>query len=435
MLAGNDAYFPLSGYWLSTLGDAARNVATSVATDSQNNSYVIGLTTPATNGKALLLVKYDTAGAIQWQRTLSGTADDEGAFVTVDSSDNVYIVGRTFSQGVGTASCLIAKYDTAGAIQWQRTLGGTVVDYGNGVATDSSGNVYMAAESASQASGYWQSLLVKYNSAGTIQWQRSLNANSDDFGKSVAIDSSGSVYLLGYTIGTTGSYELLIAKYNSAGTIQWQKTLAGASNEFLYSLAVDSNDNIYAAGATRSEGAGSYSCLLVKYNSAGTLQWQKILYGTGNDQYRGVAVDSNDNIYASGISSSTTGGDFDYIIAKYDASGTLQYQRILGGAGNSFGDAITIDSADNIYVTGYTQSTGEGTQDILLAKLPIDGSLTGTYVLDGVNIVYAASSLTDSASTLTDSTSSLTAATSTLTSATSTLTSASISLIQHAVNI
>ena len=163
--------------------------------------------------------------------------------------------------------------------------------------------------------------------------------------------------------------------------------------------------------------------------------WLSTLGGGSNEAGNSVAIDSLGNLYVFGYTNSTGAGGNDFLLAKYNSSGTIQWQRVLGGAGSEYGYSVAIDSAGNVYVFGYTNSTGAGGNDFLLAKLPNDGSLTGTYVLDGVDMVYATSTLTGATSTLTASTSTLTAATSTLTAATSTLTDASASLTEHLVEI
>ena len=215
----------------------------------------------------------------------------------------------------------------------------------------------------------------------------------------------------------------------------WMATLGGASADVGYSIAIDSSDNVYVFGYAFSTGAGSADVLLAKYNSSGTIQWQRVLGGAGYDAARSVAIDSSDNLYVLGYTTSTGAGSADFLVAKYNSSGTVQWQRVLGGSNGDYGQSVAIDSFGDVYVLGYSGSTGAGGNDLLLAKLPNDGSLTGTYELDGVNIVYAASTLTAATSTLTASTSSLTAATSTLTAATSTLTASTSTLTEHFVGI
>ena len=424
------------GYWISTLGGGTSEYGNSVATDSAGNSYVFGYTDSTGAGSNdFLLAKHDPAGAVQWQRTFGGAGSDKGFSVAIDSSDNVYAFGQTLSAGAGVTDFLLAKYNSAGTIQWQRTLGGSGYDLGFSVAIDSSDNVYVLGQERSTSAAY-AFLLAKYNSSGAIQWQRVLGGTGTDSGRSVAIDSSDNVYVLGYQDSAgAGLDDFLIAKYNSSGVIQWQRVFGGSGNEQGYSVAIDSSDNVYVLGYTSSTGAGSNDFLLAKYNSSGTIQWQRVLGGASSEIGYSVAIDSSDNVYALGQTNSTGAGDYDFLLAKYDSSGAVQWQRTLGGASEDIGNSIAIDSSDNLYVFGTGRTTNLGFRAFLLAKLPNDGSLTGTYVLDSLNIVYAASSLTGATSTLTAATSSLTDASASLTSATSTLTDASASLTSYLVEI
>jgi len=422
-------------YWIATLGGASNDTGYGAITDSAGNAYTVGLTLSSGAGSGdLLLAKYDTQGAVQWQRTLGGTGFDQGFSVAIDSSDNVYAVGETDPGAGGRRDFLIAKYNSSGTIQWQRTLGGSTDESALSVAIDSSDNVYVIG--ASDLGGFSTLYLAKYNSSGNIQWQRTLSGSSNDEGFSVAIDSSDNVYVSGQTRSEgAGFTDFLVAKYNSSGTIQWQRILGGSSSEFTGFVAIDSSDNVYLLGYTFSAGAGSTDFLIAKYNSSGTIQWQRILGGSAREESKSIAIDSLDNIYLLGETPSEGEGGTDFLIAKYNSSGTIQWQRILGGSSNDKGYSVAIDSLDDVYILGGTFSTGEGGNDFLVAKIPNDGSLTGTYELDGVNIVYAASTLTAATSTFTAATSTLTSASASLTAATSTLTDSSASLTSHIVGL
>jgi hypothetical protein len=153
--------------------------------------------------------------------------------------------------------------------------------------------------------------------------------------------------------------------------------------------------------------------------------------GSGGYPYS-IATDSSGNAYICGVNVT---GTYSFQIAKYDTSGTIQWQRTLGGSGNDTGNGIFVDSSGNVYVTGYTNGAGAGGYDVLIAKLPGDGSKTGTYTVGGASITYAASSLTSATSTLTAATSTLTDAASTLTSSTTTLTSATSTLTSSVTTI
>ena len=414
-------------YWIATLGGASSDTGQAVAVDAAKNIYVCGLNQSQTAGgqAAPTIAKYDASGVIQWQRRLGGAAFETFYGVAIDSSANVYACGSISSQGAGANDVLIAKYSSAGSLQWQRSLGGSNADNGYGIAVDSSDNIYVCGTNFAQA------LICKYNSSGTIQWQRGLDGASSDQFNGIALDSSNNVYVCGTTNSQgAGDRDLLLAKYNSSGTIQWQRLLGGSGDDRGNSVAVDASGNVYVCGTTDSQGAGGNDGLIAKYNSSGTLQWQRSLGGASTDQCGSIAVDGAGDIYICGI---TVSGYGRMLIAKYDSTGSLQWQRRLGGSSssNSFGNGITIDASGNVGICGYTNAQGAGDDDFLIAKLPPDGSLTGTYgslVYESVSLTDSARTLTAATSTLSDSVISLTDAARTLTDAATTLTSTTTDL-------
>ena len=418
--------------WIATLGGTGYDYGQGIALDSSGNVYVGGTSTGLGNDD-FLITKYNNLGVIQWQRILRDTSgSDNGRAIAVDSSGNSYITGVT--QVGGTNDVMLFKYDTNGTLQWQNRLGkssgggGFAGDFGQGIAVDSSANVYVAGYTDSQGAGGNDALIVKYNSSGAVQWQRSLGGTGNtDQAYAIALDSSANVYIAGNTntSGGFGATDILTAKYDTNGNIQWQRRLGGSSFDNGRSIAVDGSGNVYvAADSTSSGGFGAYDVIVVKYNTSGTLQWQR-RFGTATGDFNyGIAVDSTGSCYVSGVFYTTRNIVF---VAKYDTSGTLQWQRSLSSAGEQEPYAITVDGSGNYYIAGYTTLTDPGgLYNVLIAKLPTDGSLTGTYGA----WTYAASSLTDAASSLSDNTPTLTDAartldlnTTTLTSSTSTLTS------------
>jgi len=404
-------------FWIGLLGGADGDYGRSVAVDSNGNVYLCGQSY-ASGSYDIQIAKYNTAGAIQWQRSLSG-AVDVGWSIAVDSSSNIYVCGYSNTPPNGSYRFQIAKYNTSGTIQWQKNLGSNGANsYGYSVAVDSSGNVYVCGYEDS--SPYKLFTIAKYNTSGTIQWKRNLSGSSTyNIGQSVAVDSSGNVYVCGYS-DNSGNYDIQIAKYNTSGNIQWQRSLSGAASDYGYGVAVDSSGNVYICG---SSSIGITSIQIAKYDTSGTIQWQRRLSGSGAAY--SVAVDSSGNVYICGISAVSSTNSFQ--IAKYNTSGTIQWQRSLNSSGSDIAYSIAVDANSNFYVCGSLEIVS-GSPDFLFAKLPVDGSLTGTYTVGGYSIAYAASSFTDSASSLTDAATSLTDAVSTLTDSVSTLTDAATSL-------
>jgi len=416
--------------WIALLGGTGSDIGFAVAIDSANNIIVAGVT--SSGGNDLLIAKYNSAGALQWDRTLGGTGTDVGTAVAIDSADNIIVTGWTTSDGAGSADFLIAKYNSAGALQWDRTLGGTGGDYDKAVAIDSANNIIVVGYTTSDGAGGNDLLIAKYNSAGALQWDRTLGGTGSDIGNAVAIDSADNIIVTGQTYSDgAGGADVLIAKYNSAGALQWDRTLGGTGIELGNAVAIDSADNIIVTGQTTSDGAGSFDLLIAKYNSAGALQWDRTLGGTGGDYGNAVAIDSANNIIVVGYTTSDGAGGNDFLIAKYNSAGALQWDRTLGGTGGDYGNAVAIDSANNIIVVGYTTSDGAGGNDFLIAKLPPDGSGTGTYG----SFTYEAAVLTDALAVLTDALAVLTDAPAVLTDALAVLTDAPAVLTEERIDI
>jgi hypothetical protein len=145
--------------------------------------------------KKLLQAAAGAGGADSyWIALLGGSGTDEAKAVAVDSSDNIIIAGNTSSDGQGGHDVLIAKFDSSGTLQWDRTLGDSSNDYAQGVAIDSSDNIIIAGHG--YFGGSWTGFVAKYNSSGVIQWQKKINTGSSDYIRKCAVDSSDNIIVV-----------------------------------------------------------------------------------------------------------------------------------------------------------------------------------------------------------------------------------------------
>ena len=340
--------------------DGLGDLGWGVAVDSSGNIYVLGETGSFGAGQAdVFLLKYGPNGTLLWQKTWGGTKDDWGWGVAVDSSGNVYVSGETQSLGTGSSDVFLLKYDSNGTLLWQKTWGGTQYDFSLGIAVDSSGNVYVIGGTTSFGAGLSDVLLLKYDPNGTLLWKKTWGGEKYDKVFGVAVDPSGSIYMTGGTESFgAGLRDVLLLKYGPDGTLIWQKTWGGENFDIGFDVAVDSSGSIYVTGQTLSFGAGWIDIFLLNYDPVGTLLWQKTWGGGDQEMGFDVAVDSSGSIYVTGRRG------HDASLLKYGLNGTLLWQKTWGGIMDDVGGGVAVDSSGSVYVTGGTVSSSWILQDV-----------------------------------------------------------------------
>jgi hypothetical protein len=312
-----------------------------IATDSSQNIYVTGATqTFGGEDYDVFLQKYDSSCNLVYTLQWGGSGDDIPRGIAVDSEDNVYVAGTTNSfSSNGQTQIFLLKYDREGELRFSVTWGGIWNDYGAGVAVDPSGNVYVVGTASSYSPAASQVVLLKYDSKGTLLSQRTWGGGTlNSYGTGVAIDDAGYIYVTGYTYAlgpTPGVSALILLKFDHSGNMILQKIWGGIKDDFGTAIAVDLDGNVYVAGYTKSYSVSPNipSALLLKYDPAGNLLFQRVWGGNREDYAYGIAVDNLENVYVTGYTYSfgpnSQGASF--FILKYGISGDLQYEKLYGG--------------------------------------------------------------------------------------------------------
>jgi len=359
--------------WNKTWAGPNNDSAGGIALDFSDNIYIVGDidTSEHWRERDIFLVKSNSSGVEQWTRKFNWgwPYPDYGKDVAVDSSGYICIVGNSKDYSTKYASIILIKYNNAGGLHDSVVSCSSTSQYAYGLAIDSSDNIYVGGVQYNSETSSFDILLVKYNSSLTKEWSKTWGGGSDDYGWGVTVDSSDDIYVVGhtYSFGVGGS-DMCLVKYNSSGVLLWDKIWGGSDYDYGWGVAVDSSDNIYVTGDTNSSGFGSEDMCLVKYNSSGVLLWSQTWGRSDLDTGYGVTVDSSDNIYVVGHTYSFGVGGSDMCLVKYDSSGTQLWHKTWGGSDYDYGWGVAVDSSDNIYVTGGTESFGFGNEDIFLVK-------------------------------------------------------------------
>jgi Beta-propeller repeat len=281
-------------------------------------------------GSDYTIIKYYPDGQQQWVQRYNGPGNgyDVAQSLTADASGNVYVTGYSTGE-TGSGDCTTIKYDAAGVQQWVQIYNGEAsgTDYGNSIAVDGSGNAYVTGGSDGTATNR-DYLTIKYNSSGQQQWAFTYSSagNNVDEGRSVGVDGAGNVYVTGVLAFSEGgtSDDWGTIKYNSSGAEQWVQIYDGPAHiaDEAFSIAVNTDGDSYVVGYGHALTSGS-DLTSIKYNTDGAQQWVQAYNGPANDTDTGVDIGLNTqgDIYVSGASTGAN-TSADYVVVKYSPTST-----------------------------------------------------------------------------------------------------------------
>jgi len=446
---------PLLAY-STYFGGGGNEEGNSIAVDRAGNVYLTGFTDsinfPLANASQpnlgggqqdAFVVKLDPSGTrVVYSTYIGGNGQDNATSIAVDGAGNAYITGFTDSTNFpvrnamqpakrGDFNSFVVKLDPAGSMLNSTLFGGSVNDYASGIAVDSSGNVYIAGIATSpdlptanaiqpQPGGLVDIFVAKIDPSGNrLLYSTYLGGIGIEGASSIAVDSTGNVYLTGLTSSPNfrtvnalkpthggGVFDAFVVKLNPSGTgIIYSTYLGGTGEDRAFRIAVDTTGNAYVTGDTdstnfpvtnaaqRSNG-GSADAFVAKLNASGSqLLYSTYLGGSGIDGGTAIAVDSAGSALVIGFTASTDfptvnplrrafGGTYDGFVVRLNAEGSaLDYSTYLGGSGIDSCFGIAVDASGNAYLMGVTDSLnlpmaapfqpayGGGVADVFVAKI------------------------------------------------------------------
>jgi uncharacterized protein DUF4214/beta-propeller repeat-containing protein/all-beta uncharacterized protein/parallel beta helix pectate lyase-like protein len=429
-----DANYPLTIdpviSYSTYLGGGGEDEGNSIVVDAAGNAYITGFTDslnfptasaqqPANGGgpQDAFVTKLSPTGALIYSTYLGGNGPEFGSTIAVDASGNAYVAGFTGSPNFPTVNAMqtslkgevdafVLKLNPAGtSLIYSTYLGGTLPDYGSGIAIDSSANAYITGVTASTdfpilnalQSGFGghfgDAFITKLSPAGSPVYSTYLGGTGVDGGTSIAVDGAGNTYVTGATYSPNfptanaakASFSGVLSdafavKLNASGAALTYSTYLGSSGDDRgYRVTVDASGNAYITGmsdsiafptvnALQPANAGGFDAVIVKLNPSGVITYSTYFGGKGDDGATGIAFDAAGNIYVTGFTVSPNfptlnavqsrfGGGQDAFLAKLNSTGaSLIYSTFLGGAGTDTSVGLAIDSSGNAFVLGRTDS-------------------------------------------------------------------------------
>jgi hypothetical protein len=451
---------PLLSY-STYLGGAGWDAGQGIAVDRAGHAYVVGDTESAdfptvtafdgtheANRDAFVVKLAPGGGTLVFATYLGGSGSDTATDVVLDSGDSIYMTGFTSSwdfptyqalQGerAGSSDAFMVKMDPSGsALIYSTYHGGSDFDYGQGIAVDPAGYIYLFGETKSSdfplSSPLYdrpfggQDLFVTKLPAmvNYLYWSTYLGGSEDELAMAIAVDDAGNAYVTGRCPssdfptanahqpqhgGGIGS-DAFVAKVHLMGwTLSYSTFLGGDGNEDGSDILVDEAGNAYVVGYTSStnfptlnayqpELAGMSDATITKYAADGSMVYSTYLGGSFGDDARGVGMDRSGDLYVGGQTFSTDFPTIDAFQGELSAwldlfvarltrnAGDLSYSTYLGGSGPETFTGFAVDERGAAYITGFTESTnfptvgavqnthGGDTYDAIVAKVttPLD---------------------------------------------------------------
>lgn len=411
-------------------GSPILDQAYGIAVDNNGNATITGYTQsasfPTTTGldesfagaNDAFVVSFDANGSRRWSTFLGGSSIDQGNGIAVDNSGAAYITGVTASNNIasgnahqsslgGGSDAFVAKFGTTGQLDWSTYYGAAQVDQGLGIDVASNGDVYVTGVTYSTGfsattgqttfGGSRDAFIVKFNSNGQRQWAGFYGGSAIDIGNAVVVDAANmNVYIAGQTAssnniatnGSTfngGSDDMFIASFNAmSGARNWGGYYGGSGTDIAYAINTDAAGNLLMGGSsTNSAGlatpgaaqganAGQEDGIVAKLSNTGAAQWLTYYGGTAIDRVLGVASNSSNDVFFTGLTYSSdfpadnsSAGRVDAFVVKLNGSGSRVDANYYGGSSNDIGRAIEARDGNSttVYVAGQTISLNFPTQN------------------------------------------------------------------------
>jgi hypothetical protein len=351
------------------------------------------------------IVKLDSAQHIQWDKTLGGNSFDE-FFSLQQTYDGGYIVcGSSFSDksgdktenSRGSDDYWVVKLDSTGIIEWDKTIGGSNFESFPSVQQTKDSGYILGGTSYSDISGektqnskgsgdYW---IVKLDKYGNIKWDKTIGGNNTDNLFSLQQTNDNGYILGGHSYsGKSGDktendrggefFDYWVVKLDSAGNIQWDKTIGGNNNDYLYCVRQTSDTGYILGGYSGSNKSGDksenntyqdinftyFDYWVVKLDSKGSIEWDKTV-GKKFDDYLFSVQQTKNGDYVLGGSSDSSARDgrtgetkniYDYWVVRLNSMGQVLTDKTIGGDSPDY--LYSIKEADNglLVLAGYSSS-------------------------------------------------------------------------------
>ena len=370
--------------FIKTYGGKENDFGYSVKQTTDGGYILTGSTNSFGNGNYdVYLIKTNSQGTEEWNKTLGGS-NQEGGYSVQQTTDGGYIVtGNTYSYGNGEYDVWLIKTDSQGIIEWNKTFGGSEYDDGRSVQQTTDGGYIITGKTDSFGNGGYDVYLIKTNSNGNEEWNKTFGGSNWDVGNSVQQTSDGGYIIIGSTKSSNGSVynDVWLIKTDSNGNEEWNQTFGGSQNEYGSSVQQTTDGGYIITGSTVYTENFDGDVLLIKTNSEGIEEWNKTFGGSNTDFGNSVQQTVDGGYIISGYTivdynPRWGNSNVDVYLIKTNSNGNEEWNKTFGGNKSDRGHSVQQTTDGGYIITGSTSSFGSFTHDsdIWLIKTDSEGN-------------------------------------------------------------
>lgn len=387
-----------------TYGGIQNDICNQVKATYDGGYIMIGSTNSFGHGATdMYVVKTDSLGRHQWSKAIGGKLSEQGYSVEPTYDHGYALLGWTNSYGNGGYDVFLVKTDSVGDIEWQKTYGGSDWDFGYSIRQTADSGFVICGQTYSYGAGNGDVYVVRTDKNGDTLWTRTIGGTGYDIGNSVCVKHDSIYVIAGATnsfgIGDTDMYFIQI---DNKGIIERDTTYGSTHNDVASSVNVTSDGGYVLSGHTDSITPGNEDGYLVKVDSLGKEQWQFILNYSGVDIGKDAVQCPDGSLVYVGTSNSGGLGGYAMYIARFSFNNVFAYWDnglFEGGTSDEEGNSVAYNPDNgNIALAGATSSYGAGLYDFYLVRYKNDTDIIAdnacahtisqfqdTLVLTGIN--------------------------------------------------
>ena len=359
--------------WNKTYGGLDNEEGYHIQQTNDGGYIIVGDTSSYGEIVDVWMVKTNSQGNEEWNKTFGGENADVGMFIQQTDDGGYVITGHTGSYGVQNEFSTIIdvwliKTDENGTEEWNKTYGGTGLDYSEAVRQTLDRGYIIVGYTDSFGASDNDLWLIKTDENGTEEWNKTYGGSGDDIA-SFMIQNNNEDYLI---LGHTGSFgagqdDIWIINVDDNGVEQWNRTYGGADYDFGESISQTNDDGYIIVGSTLSYRDGPSDLWLIKINSNGEEEWNKTFGGRDMDCGNDVKQTSDGGYIITGETESFDSDSKDLWLIKTDPNGNKEWDNLFGGPNYDAGYSILQAQDGSYIITGFTDTT-EKNYDICLIK-------------------------------------------------------------------